>query len=247
MNPTHETVVAITGASRGIGAALARALAPRGVRLSLFARSAPALEALREELLAAGAADVHVVAGDVATPEVARWIEAIDARWGRLDALVNNAGVGVMKPVVELTDDDWRAVLETNLTGPFRAIRSAVPLMVRGGGGHVVNVTSIAGTVAFPGGGAYCASKFGLEGLSDCLMQEVRRQGVKVSIVAPGSVHTRFDSGRGLEPGSAAELAARAWKIAPEEVARTILFLLESPDNMMASRVELRPTLQHKS
>ena len=163
-------------------------------------------------------------------------MDTIARRWGRLDALINNAGLGIMKPVEQLSDEDFEKVLRTNLFGPFRLMLAAIEPMRRLGGGHIVNVSSIAGEVAFAGGGAYCASKFALQGLSECLMAEVRRDGVKVTIVCPGSVDTRFDSAR--------PPADTAWKIPPEEIARTIAYVLEAPDNTMASKIHVRPTLQ---
>jgi NAD(P)-dependent dehydrogenase (short-subunit alcohol dehydrogenase family) len=242
MKLTADTVVAMTGASRGIGRALALALAGRRVRLALLARSGDALEALEPELRRIGAPDVLIREGDVGDPETATvWIKAILERWGRLDALVNNAGVGIMKPVAELSDGDWDTVLATNLSGPFRLMRAAIPAMRAAGGGHIVNVSSVAGEVGFVGGGAYCASKFGLNGLSECLMQEVRREGIKVTLVGPGSVDTRFEgSGGEGRPGET------AWKIPPEEIARTIIYALEAPRGTMATKIQVRPTLQDK-
>ncbi len=234
-----DRVLAITGASRGIGRAVARELAACRTRLALLARSAEALAGLETELRRLGAADVFRQAGDVGDPAVTEaWLTEILNRWGRVDALINNAGVGIIKPVEALTDDDIERTLLTNLIGPLRLMRAAIPLMRRQGSGHIVNISSIAGEVGFAGGGAYCASKFGLQGLSECLMAEVRRDGLKVSLVCPGSVDTRFDAAR---PGEDA-----SWKIPPEEIARTIRFLLESPDRVMASKIHLRPTLQGK-
>lgn len=239
MKFSAETVVAITGASSGIGRALAEALALRGVRLALLARSTDILNDLGTQLRTSGASDVLVRSGDVGDPKVpGDWIADILVRWGRLDALVNNAGVGIMKPVTELTDGDWTASLATNVTGPFRLIRAVLPPMRKAGGGHIINVSSIAGEVGFPGGGAYCASKFALQGLSECLMQEVRRDGVKVTIVGPGSVDTRFDA---KDPS-----IDTSWKIRPEEIARTILYALESPTGTMPTKIQVRPTLQNK-
>jgi NADP-dependent 3-hydroxy acid dehydrogenase YdfG len=233
------SVVAVTGASRGIGRAVAAALAVRGVRLALLARSGEALAELASELKERGAADVLVQAGDVGDPSTAAaWISSILDRWGKLDALINNAGVGIMKPIVDLSDEDWDTVLATNLSGPFRLIRAALPAMREAGAGHIVNISSVAGEVGFAGGGAYCASKFGLQGLSECLMQEVRREGIKVTIVGPGSVATRFDA---KEPGEDA-----AWKIPPEEIARTVIYALEAPTGSMATKIQVRPTLQNK-
>lgn len=239
MNLSSETVIAITGASSGIGRALAEALAPRRVRLALMARSGGVLKELEAELRNAGAADVLVHAGDVGDPEAApAWIASILETWGRLDTLVNNAGVGIMKPVAELSDADWNTSLSTNLTGPFRLMRAVLPAMRSAGAGHIVNVSSVAGQVGFAGGGAYAASKFGLEGLSECLMQEVRKEGVKVTVIEPGSVDTRFDA---KDPAK-----DTSWKIAPEEIARTIIYALESPTGTMPNRIQVRPTLQNK-
>lgn len=239
MQLTSETVIAITGATSGIGRALAEALAPRGVRLALMARSGDVLDELEPQLRKAGAADVLVRAGDVGDPEAApAWIASILDKWGRLDVLVNNAGVGIMKPVAELSDADWNTSLSTNVTGPFRLIRAALPAMQGAGAGHIVNVSSIAGQVGFAGGGAYVASKFALEGLSECLMQEVRKEGVKVTVVEPGSVDTRFDAKDPTKDTS--------WKIQPEEIARTIIYALESPTGTMPNKIQIRPTLQNK-
>lgn len=237
MNIGAETVIAVTGATRGIGRATSLALAGRGARIAVLARDAAALDELEAAMRAAGAADVFPLAGDVSEPAVtSSWMTGILDRWGRIDVLVNNAGFSIKKPVEELTDEDWRAVIETNLTGPFRLMRAAVPPMKRQGGGHIINVSSISGEVGFPGGGVYCASKFGLQGVSDCLMQEVRRDGIKVTILGPGSVDTRFDD---KDPA-----ADNSWKIPPEEIARTIVYLIESPDNTVPTKVQIRPTLK---
>lgn len=238
MEITGETIIALTGASRGIGEAAARGLAAKGARLALLARSEEALRKLEGELRKAGAADVFIYPADLRDAKrVAGFIPAVTDKWGGLDVLINNAGVGIMKPVEELTDEDFATVIETNLAGPFRLMRAAIAPMRERGGGHIINVSSIAGEVGFAGGGAYCASKFGLQGLSECLMAEVRREGIKVTILAPGSVDTRFDS---KDPQDT------SWKVAPSEIARTIVYLIESPKNTMATKLQIRPTLQGK-
>lgn len=227
----------MTGASRGIGRAVALALASTGVRLAATARSSPELATLEAEARAAGASDALVMAADLrdpATPD--RFIAAVLERWGRLDALVNNAGIGMKKPVRDLTDEDWSAALETNLTAPFRMMRRAIDPMRAQGGGHIINVASIAAEVGFADGGAYCAGKFGLRGLAECLALEVRREGIKVTTLEPGSVDTRFDAAGG----------DTSWKIPPAEIARTILYLLASPDHVMVTKLEIRPTLRGK-
>lgn len=238
MELNSETAVAVTGASRGIGRAVAEALASRGVKIALLARGADALDAVAESCRTLGAADLIVRAGDVGEAEVtAKWMDEIMTQWGGLDVLINNAALRGKKPIEELTDEDWDSVIGTNLTGPFRLMRAVIGPMRRRGGGHIVNVSSIAGEVAFATGGAYCASKFGLQGLSECLMAEVRRDGIKVTIVCPGSVDTHFDDKHPTDT---------SWKIPPEEIARTVVYALEAPGHVMASKLHIRPTLQGK-
>lgn len=237
MELTDKTSIAVTGASRGIGRSIALALAEKGVRLALLSRSRDELHAVAQEVSRRGAPAPHVHVGSVAdAADVAAFLAEIKSKSGRLDALINNAGIGIMKPVDELSDDDFLDSLHTNLVGPFRLMRGALKLMkAQGSGGHIINISSVAGEVGFPKGGAYCASKFGLEGLSECLMQEVRREGIKVSVVEPGSVNTRFGSGEDTD-----------WKLSPDEVARSVVHLLESADNALINKLQLRPTLQGK-
>lgn len=240
MDLTAQYVIAVTGASRGIGRATALAMASRGVRVAALARSASDLRDLDREMRQAGAADTLIMAADLRTPATPDlWITSILEKWGRIDALVNNAGVNVKKSVDELTDEDWATVIETNLTAPFRAIRRVIAPMREQGGGHIVNVASIAAEVGFAGGGAYCASKFGLRGMADALTHEVRRDGIKVTTLEPGSVDTRFDS---AAPGR-----DTSWKIPPAEIARAIVHLLQAPDHVLVSKLEIRPTLQGRS
>lgn len=235
MQLTPDTVFAITGASRGMGRAIAEAAALKKCRVALLARSEDALIELESHLRKLGATDVLRLTASITESDTAEaWIGAILDKWGRLDALINNAGIGIMKPVEQLTDEDWCDVIGTNLTAPFRMIRRAIAPMKKQGGGHIINISSIAGEFGFANGGAYCASKFGLQGLSDCLMQEVRKEGIKVTILGPGSVNTRFDS----------KETSADWKVQPDEIARTVIYLLESPDNVMATKLQIRPTLQ---
>ena len=154
---------------------------------------------------------------------------------GGLDIVVNNAGVGWFGPVEKMAVDEWRATLETNLSGVFYFCREAIPALRRRGGGHIVNIGSLAGKNAFPGGAAYNASKFGLIGFSEALMQEVRHDHIRVSYVMPGSVNTEFGAGGAVDP-------AATWKLWPEDVARAVVDLLEMDPRALVSRVELRPS-----
>jgi NAD(P)-dependent dehydrogenase (short-subunit alcohol dehydrogenase family) len=218
----------ISGASRGIGEATARLLHARGYGVGLLARNGARLEALARELGEGALA----LPGDVRRRE--DWERAVgrmEEAFGGLFALINNAGIGIMKPVAELSEEEVREVLEVNLVGPFLGLKTALPLLLRSQG-VVVNVGSLAGKNAFKGGAAYNASKFGLLGLMGAAMLELREMGVRVVNVLPGSVDTGF----------AGSPVGEGWKLAPEDVARGILFALEMPERALVSEIELRPT-----
>jgi NAD(P)-dependent dehydrogenase (short-subunit alcohol dehydrogenase family) len=193
-----------------------------------------------QELEAAGAGRVAGKAADIRNPEeIAALFRFVDARFGGLDVLVNNAGVGVFGPVGDLAPEDWKSTIETNLGGVFYCSREALVRFAARGGGYIVNIGSLAGSNAFAGGAAYNASKFGLNGLSDAMMQDVRSQNVRVSTVAPGSVATGF-GGHGQDSGS-------DWRIWPEDVAEIVRMLLKMPPRTLVSRVEVRPSKPRKS
>jgi len=153
--------------------------------------------------------------------------------FGRLDILINNAGVGQFASVEEMTPEDFRAILETNLFGVFYCCHEAIPLMKQNGG-YIINISSLAGTNAHPRMAAYNASKFGLNGFSEALMQEVRHDGIKVSYIMPGSVNTEFG---GDTPGQ-----EKDWQLTPEDVAAVVLDLLRHDERALPSRVEIRPS-----
>jgi NAD(P)-dependent dehydrogenase (short-subunit alcohol dehydrogenase family) len=155
------------------------------------------------------------------------------ARFGGFDTLVNNAGVGVFADVGAMSDEEWANVIDTNLTGPFLCSRAALPWLKQAGGGWIVNIASLAGRNAFAGGGAYCASKAGLVAFTESLMQEVRFDNIRVSVVMPGSVATEF-SPRGAGGDD-------SWKLSPADVAEVVVDLLRHPARSLPSKVELRP------
>lgn len=221
-------VALVTGASEGIGKEIARQLVAQGVRVGMLARSRDRLEAAAAE----SGEGALALPGDVTRlADLEQAVARLEERFGGLDYLVNNAGVGVFKPVHELSPEEWQRVLETNLTGPFLATRAAVPAMQRRGGGHIVNIGSLAGKNAFAGGSAYNASKFGLIGFSEAAMQDLRYLGIRVSTVLPGSVNTAFGGNR----------AEAEWKIQPEDVAEAVLYVLQSNPRVMPGQLELRP------
>jgi NAD(P)-dependent dehydrogenase (short-subunit alcohol dehydrogenase family) len=228
----HEGKVAlVTGGSRGIGFAIAEALAGEGASVAITGRNEQALHAASGRL-GRNALAVRADVGDpkAAASAVTRTVE----RFGGLDILVNNAGIGAFAPVAEMSDADWRQVIETNVSGVFYCCRAAIPHLKARGGGWIINISSLASKNPFPGGAAYSASKAALNAFSEALMQEVRYDGIRVSYVLPGSVSTGF-GGRG-ERGSA------DWKIGAEDVARVVLDLLAMPQRSLPSRVELRPS-----
>jgi 3-oxoacyl-[acyl-carrier protein] reductase len=220
-------VAVVTGGTKGIGRAIAEDLLEHGARVVLGARTTADLER------AAGELGEHArgVVCDVRDARACEALvdEAVDA-FGGLDILVNNAGIGIFKTVEELTVEEWDRVQGTNLDGLFYCSRAAIPHLKRRGGGWIINIGSLAGKNAFPGGAAYNTSKFGLIGFSEALMQEVRHDGIRVSYIMPGSVSTSGFGG----PGE--------WKIQPEDIGRIVLDLLATPDRTLPSRVEVRPS-----
>jgi len=226
-------VAIITGASKGIGLAIARALLDRDMQVVISARKQDELTKAQQKL--GGSSRVHVVRGDVGVPgDAERLINAAVQRFGAVDVLVNNAGVGRFANVSDMSMDDWRQVIDTNLSGVFYCTRAAIPEMKRRGGGWIINISSLAGKNAFAGGAAYCASKAGLNAFTEALMQEVRHDNIRVSYVMPGSVSTAFGD-RGV--GGEAE-----WKLSPEDVARCVIDLLAHESRSLPSRIELRPS-----
>ena len=228
-------VAIVTGGSRGIGLAIARALVAEGVHVAITGRNAAQLAAAAPMIESAGPGAVESLQADVREYDaVERAVAATVARFGGLDILINNAGVGVFADVASMTPNQWADVIETNLTGPYNTCHASLPHMRRRGGGFIINISSLAGDNPFVNGAAYCASKAGLNAFSEALMQEVRYDNVRVSYVMPGSVATGF-SGR-------AENAGADWKASSADVAEVVLNLLRQDPRSLVSRVELRPS-----
>ena len=235
-------IAVITGGSRGIGNAIARAFVAGGARVLITGRSSSDLDTAAKGLRSVpGAASeaVQVFRADVRrSAEAASAIDAAVSRFGGLDVLVNNAGVGLFAPVADMSVDDWQQILETNLNGAFYCSHAAIPHLKERGGGWIINISSLAGKNPFVGGAAYCASKAGLNAFSEALMQEVRYDNIRVSYIMPGSVSTGF-GGRGAD-GEA------EWKTAAEDVAELVRELVTFPSRSLPSRIELRPSRPKK-
>jgi len=239
MNSLNGKVAIVTGGSRGIGLAIARALVAEGVRVAVTGRSAAHLSTARRSIEAAGPGAVETLQADVRNrADVQRAVDATTARFGGLDIAINNAGVGVFTNVASMTPEQWSEVIDTNLTGVFLVCHAVLPHMRSRGGGFIINISSLAGKNPFADGAAYCASKAGLNAFSEALMQEVRYDNIRVSYVLPGSVATGFSSGD--------EAKGADWKIAPDEVAEVVLNLLRHNPRSLPSRVELRPSKPRK-
>ena len=235
MQTSSSKVVVVTGGSRGIGLAVARAFVTGGASVVITGTTetsiAPAVHEL--ESLAGGGTVIGQVADVRSYEDVQRMVETAANRCGGIDVLVNNAGVGVFAPVAQMTPTQWHDIIETNLTGVFHCCHAALPYLRARGGGWIINMSSLSGTNPFADGAAYCASKAGLNAFSEALMQEVRQEGIRVAYVMPGSVNTGFS---GRSSGS------QEWKLAPEDVAQVVVSMVDYPSRSLPSRVEIRPT-----
>lgn len=232
----------VTGGSRGIGFAVAQALLREGDCVAITGTSHDGVEQAARALSegAGGSERILALTCDVReAPSVESAFHSVESRFGGVDVLVNNAGVGVGAPIADLAEEEWHRIIDTNLTGVFHCTKAAIPRLRRRGGGWIISVSSLASTNAFVGGAAYCASKAGLNAFSEALMQELRHDNIRVSYVLPGSVATGF-SGRPSSAGS-------DWRLQPEDVAQVIVDLLAHPARSLPSRVEIRPSRPQKS
>lgn len=225
----------VTGATRGIGRAIATMLLEEGAQVAICGREQIAVDNAVEELRVQTGGKVAGKAADVRNHEdIAGLFRFIDTEFGGLDVLVNNAGVGIFQSVSDLSVREWQLTLDTNLSGVFYCCREAFPRFKTRGSGYIVNISSLAGKNAFAGGSAYNASKFGLNGFSEAMMLDKRNDNVRVSYIMPGSVATEF-SGHDTDSGS-------DWKIHPEDVAEIVRSLMRMPERTLISRVEVRPS-----
>ncbi len=231
MAEIQDSVTIVTGAGRGVGRAIALTLAARGGRVVLCSRSAEDLEQVADEVRERGGA-AQIVPGDIREEAVAQALaeRALDT-FGRIDTLVNNAGIGGYERVESLALESWQRVLDTNLTGAFLCSRAVLPAMRRQGNGHIIMIDSGAGKQGYATMAAYSASKFGLIGFAQALAQEVSDDGIKVCTITPGSIVTDF--GGGTRPG--------AKYLLPEDVAEAVLYLVQQSARAWTQEMSLWP------
>jgi NAD(P)-dependent dehydrogenase (short-subunit alcohol dehydrogenase family) len=231
-----EQVAVVTGAGRGIGAAITRKLASMGAHVVLAGRTRGPLEttaksisdkSVRAQVEICDVTDLH---------SVESLANRVESSFGRLDILVNNAGIGGgSSPLHQLSPQVWDQVFNTNLRGVYYCIRSLAPMMIRAGRGHIINISSLAGKNALPNGAAYSASKWGLNGLSYSVAEELRGHNIRVEVICPGSVHTDFSPHRGKNSGR---------MLQPDDIAHVVAMLVTQAPQSFASEILLRPTLK---
>ncbi len=230
--PLAGGVALVTGGSRGIGRAIAHRLALLGASVSICGRDRAALEESARGLAKTGV-PVHYQMADVTRPaDVADLVGKTETALGPITILVNNAGIGLFGPAHEKTEADWDRVLDTNLKSVFLVSRAVAPSMIRRGSGDIINISSLAGKNTFAGGGIYCASKWGVVGLSGCMAEDLREHGIRVGVICPGSVATEF-SGRGAKD------AAKV--LSPEDVAHAVEAMVTQGPRSFLSEIHLRP------
>jgi NAD(P)-dependent dehydrogenase (short-subunit alcohol dehydrogenase family) len=230
MNLKGKTAI-VTGGTKGIGRAIAEALLREGLSVCIAARDQDQIDKAVSEL----GDNAYGFACDVRDYEQVEGLFTYTImELGGLDILVNNAGIGIFQTVEETSAEDFRAVLETNVFGVFYCCREAIPEMRKRGGGYIINISSLAGANPHPRMAAYNASKFGLNGFSEALMQEVRHDGIKVSYIMPGSVNTEF--------GGDTASDEKSWQLTPQDIARVVVDLLHHDDRSLPSRIEIRPS-----
>ena len=233
-------VVLITGASSGIGAATARELAVEGARLVLGARRTDRLESLAAELAAAGA-EVRWQRLDVTDrADVARFVDFAVAEFGRVDVLVNNAGLMPLSPFTALKVDEWDRMIDVNLKGALYGIAAVLPLMKGQKSGHIINISSMAGRRVMPTAGVYCATKFGLHALSEVL--RIENDDIRVTVISPGATESELADTITDENTKAMVANIRKLAMGSDAVARAISFAIAQPDDIDVGEIMVRPT-----
>jgi len=234
MKDIQDKITLITGGSKGIGYGIARVLMDRNMKVAITSRSEERAKKAAEELNKSGRGEAMGIGADVRIlKEQEKAVKAVIEKWGRLNVLVANAGLGHFSSIDELGENQWKETIETNLTGVFNSVKACIPAL-KVSKGYIITIASLAGTNFFAGGAAYNASKFGLVGFTQAIMLDLRHKGINVSTIMPGSVATYFNN---HEPNP-----EDAWKIQPEDIGQLVLDLLEMDPRTLPSKIEVRPS-----
>src|ERR1700730_2505856 len=230
--PLASKVALLTGGSRGIGRAIAMKLAELGAAVAICGRDREKLRATAHELQGLTERAFWQTADVTRADEVGKLVSATEAKLGAIGIVVNNAGIGLFGPAHEKSEEEWDRVLSTNLKSVFLVSRAVVPSMIQQGGGDIVNISSLAGRNTFAGGGLYCASKWGVQGLSGCMAEDLRDHGIRVSVICPGSVATEFSGRGGKDAGKGLQ---------PEDVAHAVEAVVTQRQGSFMSEIHVRP------
>jgi 3-oxoacyl-[acyl-carrier protein] reductase len=235
MDALQKKVILITGGSKGIGYGVAEALLKEGSRVAITSRAQRAADEAIHRLKNVGNGEIMGIEADVrdATAQE-QAVNAVVKKWGKLDVMIANAGLGHFASIETLTAEQWHETIDTNLTGVFYSIKASIPELKKSKG-YIITMASLAGTNFFAGASAYNASKFGLVGFTQAAMLDLRSQGIKVTTIMPGSVATEFNGGR-ANPED-------AWKIQPEDIGQIVVDLLRMHPRTLPSKIEVRPSI----
>ena len=230
-------VAYITGGSLGIGYSVAESLLNAGYRVAVTSRAHERAEKAANQLDPTGEMAMGIASDVRSFDDETDAVKAVIDKWGRIDVLVANAGVGHFGSIESLTPEQWSEVIDINLTGAFNSVKACVPAL-KESKGYIITIASLAGTNFFAGGSAYNASKFGLVGFTQAVMLDLRDYGIKTTTIMPGSVATHFNN---RTPGD-----ADAWKIQPEDIGQMVVDLVKMPARTLPSKVEVRPSMPPK-
>ena len=233
-----KKVALITGASKGIGAVIAHKFAEKGMAVALTARSENDLKEVAAKISSRGQTKPLIIPADLRNEnQIAQIPEKVMEKWGRIDVLVNNAGLGFLKPFMEISIEEFRNMLDVNIQAVFSLTQKVLPYMIERKSGDIVNIASLAGKNGFKGGTGYAASKWALRGFAQCLMLEVREHDIRVITIFPGSVHTGFGSGGTSPTGTPPQN-----KIQAVDIAETAYLAITMPQRTMVSEIDMRPS-----
>ncbi|HEY0655985.1 MAG TPA: SDR family oxidoreductase [Chryseosolibacter sp.] len=238
MSSLQNKVALITGGSKGIGLGIAQSLLSEGMRVAVTARSQKSADEGADKLRKSGKGEILALAADVRDAKSQqKVVDQVVSKWGAVDVLIANAGIGYFGSIETLTEADWNETIDTNLTGVFHSVKACLQPLKKSKG-YIITMASLAGTNFFAGGSAYNASKFGLVGFTQAIMMDLRNYGIKVTTIMPGSVATNFNNHSPSE--------ADAWKIQPEDIGQMVVDLLKMNPRTLPSKIEVRPSIPGK-